>query len=373
MGLIDVIRQATRLPGDVTTGLPAPVLASPMSPRPNHLEAIVWADLIDRDYKPISRADAMRVPALARARQLIVTTVARLPLRAMRGGEPLETQPSWLDRTDGPVSPYHRMLMTADDLLFYGWSLWAVRRGADGYVIAADRVPIENWELREGLVIVNDRPARNDEVVLIPGIHEGILAFGDETIKQARGLLHSAAKAATTPNAMVNLAQKSGAPMSDEDIDKLISRWAAARRGENGGVSFTNNAIEVEELGSAKEHLLIEGRNASAVDVARLCGIPAAMIDATLNGTSLSYTNTQSRLAELINFGVAPMLGAIAARLGLDDVVPRGVALEFDITESIAPVDAIAPPDDRNTREATTPEALVKRDGNEVKNNEQSI
>ena len=203
-----------------------------------------------------------------------------------------------------------------------------------------------------GVAVAGGDGAAADDVVLIPGIHDGILTHGDEVIRQARALNAAAGKAADMPMALVNLQQTNDAPMTESDIDAVVKRWAAARRGENAGVSFTSSGLKVEEMGSAQEHLLIQGRNAIAVDIARVCGIPAPMIDAAIAGSSLTYTNTQARLSELIAFGVAPLLYAIAARLGLDDVVPRGTALEFDTTEAVTLVDAAAPQDDGNAPRA---------------------
>ena len=339
MGIIDTLRAARRL-GDLAAA-PAVGIASPWA-GPSHLEGIVWADLLGEQHRgPVTRADAMAIPAVVRGRGLIVTTIARSPIRAIRDGEPLAEQPRWIERTSGPVSSFHRMLWTADDLLFYGWSLWTVTRDFDGRVIDAARVPITEWTFNEaGLVMIDDEPAPADEVVLIPGVHEGILSFGGETIRQARGLLATAARTAENPSAMIELSQTNDAPMTRDQVDALIDRWAAARRGENGGVAYTSPGIETKEHGAAKEHLLIEGRAASAIDIARLLGIPASMIDANQAGSSLSYSNTESRMQELIEFGIAPLMASIVSRLALDDVTPRGTALKFDTAEIVKAIAA---------------------------------
>lgn len=331
MGIFDTFRNGLTAAGWQRA------IYSPLAPNPNHLEAVKWAALTGDTFvtKP-SRGDAMAVPAIVRGRGLICSTIARCPLTAKRTDGTEVTAP-WLTRTDGPVSPFHRMLWTADDLLFYGWSLWAIKRDFDGKVIDARRVPYDSWEFdTDGAIMVNGTYPDSEDVVLIPGIHEGVLSFGAETINQARGLLASAARAATTPAAMVELSQTNDYPMTDEEVKRLVDSWAAARRGVNGGVAFTSHGIETKEHGAAKEHLLIEGRSASAIDLARLLGIPASMIDAQQAGSSLSYSNTASRMNELISFGIAPIMAAIQSRLELDDVVPRGTRLIFDTSDIVS-------------------------------------
>lgn len=357
MGIRQVLDSVRGIPEAVAAGAaPPPVgLASPFSPGgvSAGLESVVWADVIGTEHLPITRAEAMKVPAVARSRSLIVTTVATCDL-TFRAAEGETTPPLWAYRTDGPQSPYHRMLATADDLLFYGWSAWAIDRDTRGNVIKAAHIPRSSWSVREdGRIIVGDHPIRSDSIALFEGFHEGVLTFGQPAISHARSLTRAAAVAAENPAAYLELHQTSGVPLTDDQIDALIARWAAARKGKNGGVAYTNASVELKEHGAFSEHLLIEGRNAAAADVARVMGVPATTIDATLAGSSLSYTNTASRMAELVTFGVAPLMASIVARLGMDDLSPRGTAVDFDTAALMAsPVMRVAVPDDAGSQPA---------------------
>lgn len=338
MGLLSRIRDALDLPGHLATlGAGSAPMASPWR-ESSHLHPIVAPDVLGATAAAatVSRADAIRIPAVARARGLIVSTIARVPLAATDADGHPATAPDWLTAAAGHTTPFHRMLWTADDIFFHGWSLWAVDRDAEGAITAAERVPHERWTLTaEGVVMVDDYPAAAGDVILFPGVTEGLLTHGADTLHEAHRLARSAARAADNPAAQVELHQTTDAPMSKPEINELIQGWAKARRGENGGVAYTSSAIEVKEHGASSEHLLIEGRNQAAVDVARHAGIPATMIDATLSGSSLSYQNTAARLSELITFGVAPLMSAIAARLSLDDVTPPGITVEFDTATTL--------------------------------------
>lgn len=307
----------------------------------SHLEPIMQAAPLAADIfgvEFISREQAMTVPALARARGLICTTIARLPLVSVGDDDNDDGRtPDFITAADGVLSPFHRMLWTIDDLFFYGWSLWAVDRDERDRVIAAERVEYSRWSMdADGMISIDGMPANEDHVILIPGTNDGILTGGAPTLTQAMRLGSAAARAAENPSAQVELHQTNDAPMTEDQIDRLVARWASARRGENGGVAYTSNAVEVKEHGASKEHLLIEGRNAVAVDIARLAGIPATMLDATLSGSSLSYQNTAARMAELVTFGLAPLMAAVAARLSQNDVTRAGVRLQFDVDQTFA-------------------------------------
>lgn len=315
------------------TGSAAPqnvAVASPFSP--STLNSVVWPDIMGAPWAPMTRAEAMTVPAVARARMLIAGSIAQVPLHAYTGTDKAALQPAWIARTDGPLSPFHRMLWTIDDLLFFGWSLWSVSRDDFGAVATAGRVPFDRWDFdTDGHIEVDGSKVNNDQVILIPGVSEGLVNNAARSIRHASKLINAAEVAAETPIPALELHQTNDAPMTPEAIAELCAQWAAARKGTNGGVAYTNSAIQLIEHGSPSEQLLIDGRNAAAVDIARACGLPAAMLDATGPTASLTYETTEGRTRELIDFGLAPYLAAVSSRLSLDDMTLPATHVAFDV------------------------------------------
>ena len=303
----------------------------------------------------ISREQAMAIPAICRARNLLCTTAARAILIAQKDGTPVSPQPQWINRTDGLLPPYHRMLWTIDDLLFYGSSLWRVTPDFDGHVLTADRVIREAWAIAaDDTITVGDRPASADEYVLIPGIHQGILWHGTNAMPEANALARAVTTATNTPAATLEIHYTGDRPLSQDEKQSLTAGWVAARKGKNGGVAFTSKNTEIKEHGSFAEHLLIEGRNANAIDLARLCGIPASMIDASIQGSSINYSNAGLRMAELLAFGVLPLLACVTARMGMDDVVPRGTSIGVDASEMVEFLSKLNVQDDNLSAPVTT-------------------
>lgn len=351
MGLRDSLRDWLALPYLASQSYDSVGFESPWA-SPNHLLTIGAPP--DRPLV-VSRAMAMSVPAVARARRIIVGAISRCPLEARRAGKRAEVQPIWMTRTDSTNSPTFRMTWTVDDLFFYGWSCWAVERDSQDIVIRADRIPYDLWNVDEaGQIIVNGKVVNQDEVVIIPGPDEGLLSTSSAAIRHAVQLQSLAARYSETPAAQILLRQTGGQPMTPQARDALVKSWAEARRGENGGVAFANQSIEVQELGKANTDLLVQGRNAAAVDIARAAGVPAMMIDAGTAGTgTITYRNQQARNTELVDYALAPYMAAIAARLGLDDVVPRGTAVAFDLTDLTSPTvgDLDVPDDDMTQQE----------------------
>lgn len=322
----------------IVSSMPDPAMALSSPWVTGSLQPIVWADIFGAEaLSPMTRDAALSVPACSRARGLLTSSVARSPLHAYRGVE-LLTDPAWMSATDGIVSPFIRMLWTVDDLLFTGWSLWAVERGADRFPLRMDRVERSRWYIdTDGTLMVDNQPVDPSTAVIIPGPHDGILNIGRRTLTTAAELEQAVANVARAPVPGIDLHQTTDVVLTATERTEMIQAWVDARRGLNGGVSYTNAAVEARAMGTAPEALIIEGRNASAVDVARLCGVPAALLDATNAGASLTYETTEGRNHEFVDYGVLPYMLAIAGRLSLDDVTPRGTRVAFDLAELTGP------------------------------------
>lgn len=330
-------------------GAPPLSLGSPWQDT-SHLAGIVWSDIFGAPVPmPVTRGEAMGVPAYARLRHVVCHTVGRITMRPYRGTELVTTGgPAWLERTDGALPPFHQKTWTADDLLWYGWSCWSRVNGADGWPLTTSRLQIGTWSLedRTGRVKVDRGDGVHElvdprTVILIPGPHEGLLAFAQNSIRHAADLERAAGRAAKHPAAHLVLQQTGGTPLPTEapegkpnamTIPKLVQTWARAREGVDGGVAYLPQNLEAKELGTFDRHLLVEGRNAAAVDAARHGSLPADLLDASVNG-SLTYSNSRDNDRRALDYGVGAYMAAISARLSQNDVTPVGQRVAFDVEE----------------------------------------
>lgn len=306
----------------------------------SELERWVFADILGADTLPASRAKAMRLPAIARGRNLLASTIARMPLT-----DPDGDPPAWLYTTGDGSSAQLRMTWTVDDLIFHGWSLWWRENGADGKPLRASRVNYDEWEVDpDGVLLVNGGTVSASDVIVIPGFHEGILNFGGDVLRDADQLYAVVRQRLNNPSPSLDLHQTGGEPLTDAQIDTLTDRWNAARMTAKGGVAYTSEGIEARELGAGGEQLLIEARNAASLDMARLVGVSANRIDATSAKASLNYETTTGRNQEFVDFDLALYMTPITARLSLDDVTPHGRRVAFDLADFIATTPGVTGP-----------------------------
>ena len=317
-------------PSHHRTGIAAP----PSWGDGSQLAKLWWSDVFGPDvvasFGWVDRQRALGVPALLRARNLLATTVARMPLEVLRGDAAVDPQPSWCTRTDGTSSPFHRMTWTVDDLLFYEGSLWQGDRDAAGReFLTLTRVPYHRWSIDEdrGEFLIDEYAVDQDRLVFIPGFSEGVLVTSQVAIRTAADLSAQAADAARIPFKL-ELHQTTADVLTAEEIAALIKQ-AREALASNAGVLYTNAAMEARVHPIDAQQLLIDGRNASAVDMARIASLPAALVDATTAGASLTYETTQGRNQQAVDYGLAAYMAAVTSRLSLDDVVPRGQRVAF--------------------------------------------
>lgn len=317
----------------------APHQVGVLSPwQTSQLQSVVWADITGATPLVVTRAEAMSVPAFAKARHVLVGQLAGLPLRALRGPDvlPDAEQPTWLYSTSGNVSPWHRMAWTVDDLWHFGWSLWWTTRGAEDRILTADRVPWDEWEFTsDGYILVGGRAAQAGEVILFPGPTEGVCASSPRTIRAARDTEDAWQGRVRSPIPVTELHQLTDDGLTEDEAQAFVDTYVEARRDVNGAVTFTPSNIELRVHGEANPSMLVEARNAIRVDVANLANLPAAALDGSVAEASLTYTNQEGRMSDLAE-GVRFWGEPITARLSQDDVVPRGQRVRFDTGDRFA-------------------------------------
>lgn len=304
----------------------------------SHLESVVVSDLFDLDAPwGVTRAQAMRVAPISRGRDLICGTLSRYPLATLRAGERVALQPAWLSREAGGVSPQARILWTLDDLIFYGESLWAVTRGAAHQITDGWRVPYEDWSVNADSqieILGTVQPA--DAVIYVPGPKDPLLTAGAGDIRAALDMRGAWSKRVASPVPLMELhATDSTRNLTPEEATELVGNWEGARK--KGGTAYTPAEVELRVHGQAQTDLYVQGRNAARLDFANFLNLPASMLDGSTATASLTYVTQEGNRAEYVDISLAFWANAIEARLSMDDVVPAGQRVEFDLSWLTAP------------------------------------
>jgi HK97 family phage portal protein len=289
----------------------------------------------------ITRQQAMQVPAVARARNIICTTIGTLNLEVRRESNNSKvTTPPFIRQPDPRMPASVVLTWLAEDLLFYGAAylrileLDTAGRPLSAEWIAQNRIT-KNLDAK-GFTInsynVDGTRAPNAGLgSLIPftGLDEGVLNRAGTTILAALALEKAVKRYADEPLPQAIL--KSNLPLPKERVTALLDAWKTARNTRS--TAFINDTVEFEHFGfNPAELTLNEARQYMATEIARLMNIPEWYVAGNSSG-SMTYSNVTTERRALVDFSLRPIMTAIEQRLSDIDITPRGSFVRFDLDD----------------------------------------
>jgi len=291
-----------------------------------------------------TREQAMSVPAVARARNIICATIGSLPIESYNHFTKEHLRPQRVIMQPDPrVAGSAIYAWIAEDLLFHGVAYGQV---LDSYS-STDASRIRAWtrvapnrvtynlnanqtEITSYMVDGMHVPATGlNSLIVFSGLDEGVLNRAGRTIRAAQELEKAAELYAKEPVPTMVL-KSNGTNLAPERITKLLESWKVARN--TRATAFLNADVELTALGFDPQKLqLNEARQYLATECARAVGIPASFLSAEL--TSQTYSTTVMERKALIDFSLRNIITPIEQRLSAADFVPNGVEVRFDIDD----------------------------------------
>jgi HK97 family phage prohead protease len=131
------------------------------------------------------------------------------------------------------------------------------------------------------------------------------------------------------------LKNRSGVDLPTEKVTGILARWKESRR--KHATAYLGATLDLEQVGfDARAVQLVEGRQQSVLEIARLSGVPSGMLASAPSGTSLTYRNVEGEKLQVLQ-AMLPYLVAIESRLSAEDVTPRGQSVRFDLSGMMRP------------------------------------
>jgi HK97 family phage portal protein len=291
-----------------------------------------------------SRHDAMSVPAVARARNLIAGTIASMPLDMFVTDQ--ETQERrqvpplpWVEQPQIDMPRMTTLAYLVDSLWFYGRGYLMVTEtyAEDGRPRRFRWVdPLDvtfDTDLETGLITryyfrLSATPRSGvGSLVVFTSIDEGLLVRAGQTIRTCIELEKAALDFARNPAPSITL-KNTGMDLPGDQVQSLLDRWRESRRSTGGAVAYLSSALEMDSVGfSPKDLAMVEAREFQVSEIARATGLPGVLLGASMAG--MTYQNVQAERRGLVDLALQPYMSAIEQRLSMDDVTPRGTTLMF--------------------------------------------
>jgi HK97 family phage prohead protease len=291
----------------------------------------------------ISRAEALQVPAVLRARNLICGTVGSLPLVTI-GPDRNEVPATYLlgGNIDPEIPNSVMVAYTLEDLLFEGLAWWRVTRvGWHGYPVEARWVPTSavhvaagSTQLPSQMLVSPDQPIPVDGQVFIDGIpvpdrevirfdspNPPLLRHAARAIRTALLLDSTAGLYAESPQPLTVFTPRDAGidAGSEEEIQAMLDRWEHARARRATG--YVGAALNLATVGWSPEQLqLADARQHAVLEIARATGVDPE--DLGVSTTSRTYANAETRRRDLVDFTLSAYISALQHRLSMRDVLP---------------------------------------------------
>ena len=291
----------------------------------------------------INRGDAMQVPAVARARNIICGTIGTLGLNAYNDVTYAKIEGRSLLKQPDPALPRSvTITWTCEDILFVGHAFWIVLAVSpeDGRPTQARRIDparvtfttdLNTQEVVNGFYLDGNLcPSMGvGSLIMFSGFDEGILNRGGRTISTALKLEEAVQRMATEPNPTMVI-KNSGVDLPAEQVSSLLASWKQARATRS--TAYLSGPLDVTTFGyDAGQMQLTESRLNTASEIARMCNIPAWYLNA--ESASATYSNVSAERRSLVDFSLAPMMHCIEERLSMNDLTPRGQEVKFDLDD----------------------------------------
>ena len=295
-----------------------------------------------------TRAEFMSVPTCARARNIMCSSVASIPLkvRTKADGARVENPPKVISQPDPRVPGSATYAWLCEDILLYGYAyLRILEIYADTYRIrSAERIDptrvgiktnSRSTEIEYYTVDGIEAPLEGvGALAVFYGNDEGILHRAGRTITAGAELERAATMYAREPVPAMVL-KSNGTALPADRIAKLLESWGIARR--TRGTAFLNADVALETLGFDPERLqLNQARSYVATELARACGIPAFYVDAE-SGSSMTYSNASLARQSLVDFSLRSVMNSIEERLSMtgmpNDFVAASQEVKFDLDD----------------------------------------
>jgi len=289
----------------------------------------------------VSRHDAMSVPSVARARNLICGTVASIPLEYYnkRTGEVIAS-PRWVNQLAKNQPSFVTLSWIVDSLLFYGVSYLLVteRYAEDGRPsafewIANTRVTFTTdiYGLHVTQYYIDANPVDMNDIVTIQGFDEGVLDRSGRTIQAAIDVERAAAQNSANPQP-AGFLKNSGADLPAAEVSGLLAAWKRAR--QNNSTAYLTSTLDYSPVSfSPKEMLYNDAIQNLSTQVARAMNVPAYYLSADQN-TTMTYANVQDERKQFFALSIEPYIQAIQSRLSMDDISTAGHEVRFAVFDT---------------------------------------
>ena len=289
--------------------------------------------------------NALSNPTVSRSHDLIASMLGALEMRQYtrqftsdRYEKIYVPNETWMDRPDPNVTRNFFYANIFTDLYLYGIAVaYVTTRYSSGFPASMTWLPRGslNFPDQSGpqyfgapkeILFNGVELDRNNCIVFLSPIM-GLLYTGFRAINIAVHLDQAADRYASIETIPGYLQQTGGETMSGDELGDLASAWAAARK--QNAIGALNDFVEFREFKTDPMELIADQRRYQSLELSRVCSVPPYLLGIDVG--SYAYQTPEQARKDLYLFGARPYIDCIQETLSMDNVLPRGRFVEFDV------------------------------------------
>jgi HK97 family phage portal protein len=288
----------------------------------------------------VTTSDALSMASVYRAISILSTAIKQVGVHTYRDDEKLESTPLWIKQPDDKITRAEFMARTVNSIALAGNCFWLVSRNGRGETVKLEVLnPFD-------MLIQSD-----DYGNLLGYTYRGTIEYSIADIQHLKAL--------TVPGNLYGLGpiqscqpelaaikdtrdyastwfDKSGVPSGILKSDQMLSPDAAKAAkdswnalGAGGLVVLGNGLTYMPTYMNPRDSQFLENQAFGVQQIARLFGIPANMMLASVDGNSMTYTNIEQEQIAFTRYTLSQYYVEIEQNLSA--LLPRGTEARLNI------------------------------------------
>jgi len=291
----------------------------------------------------VTTSDALSLASVYRAVTVLATAMKQMGIHAYREDIKVSPTPLWIRQPDAAITREVWMESTVNSLALSGNAYWLISRNPRGetvnlQVLNPFNVFIKTDEYGNtlGYTYRGTKEYSLNEIQHLALMRVPGNAYGLGPIQAAQQELMNARDtrdyAATwfTDSGVPSGVLKSDQMLSPDQAKAAKDAWNATAGAKNG-VAVLGNGLNFQAMYlNPKDAMFIETQAFNVQQVARLFGVPANMILASVDGNSMTYTNMEQEQIAFVRYTLSQYIVEIES--AMSSLANRGVDVEINVS-----------------------------------------
>jgi HK97 family phage portal protein len=290
----------------------------------------------------VTTTDALSLASVYRSVSIIATAMKQLGIHAFRDDIKVTPTPLWMRQPDAKVTREVWMEQTINSLALSGNAYWLVGRNPRGetvnlevlnpfdMMIQTDDYGNALYYLYRGTVKYSLTEIQHLALMRVPGNVYGLgpIQAAQKELLNARDT-RDYASVWFTDAGIPNGVLKSDQMLSPDQAAAAKDAWNATA-GAKAGVAVLGNGLSYQPMYlNPRDSMFIDAQAWNVQQIARLFGVPANMLLASVDGNSMTYTNMEQEQMAFVRYTLSQYIVEIES--AMSHLAARGTEVKINV------------------------------------------